>query len=316
MVAERRLLPDLRPQLRGLGRQRARRPAGDPLAAALPARPRRRLHLADAVLPLARRRPRLRRLGLRRRRPAVRHPRRLRRARRRGARARPPRHRRHRPEPHVRRAPVVPERDRGSEPSRPRAIHLPARARRRAAERLDLRLRRAGVDARRGQRRVVPPPLRARAAGPGLAQPGRPAGLRGRPAVLARPRHRRLPDRRRAGALQGAGPPRGARAGGADAVRRLAHRPAAARAARPLPALAHARRRVRGRADVRRRDRDREPGRARRVRPARRAAARVQLPLPARALGRRRAAARRSTARGRRSTRSAPRPRGCSRTTT
>ena len=151
-------------------------------------------------------------------------------------RARPPRHRRHRPEPHVRRASVVPERDRGSEPSRPRAIHLPARARRRAAERLDLRLRRACLDARRGQRRVVPPPLRARAARPGLAQPGRPAGLRGRSAVLARPRHRRLPDRRRAGALQGAGLPRGARAGGADAVRRLAHRSPAARAARPLPA--------------------------------------------------------------------------------
>ena len=102
----------------------------------------------------------------------------------------------------------------------------------------------------------------------------------------------------------------------ADAVRRLAHRPATARAARPLPALARARRRVRGRADVRRRDRDREPARARRVRPARRAAARVQLPASCTSGGTPTRCGGRSTARGRRSTRSAPRPRGCSRTTT
>ena len=53
-----------------------------------------------------------------------------------------------------------------------------------------------------------------------------------------------------------------------------------------------------------------------RVRPARRAAARVQLPLPARAVGRRRAAAVDRPHARRRSTRSAPRRRGCSRTTT
>ena len=54
----------------------------------VPARARRRRALADSVLPLAGRRPRLRRLGLRRRRPAVRDARRLRRARRGRARAR------------------------------------------------------------------------------------------------------------------------------------------------------------------------------------------------------------------------------------
>ena len=153
---------------------------GIQLAAPVPARPRRRLHLADAVLSLARRRPRLRRLELRRRRPAVRHARRLRRARRGGARARPAADRRHRPEPHLRRAPLVPERDLGSEPPRSRALHLPARARRRAAEQLDVAVRRRRVDARRRERRVVPPALHAGAAGPRLAQRGGAAGLRAR----------------------------------------------------------------------------------------------------------------------------------------
>ena len=58
------------------------------------------------------------------------------------------------------------------------------------------------------------------------------------PPLLARPRCRRLPDRRRARALQGAGPARDGRAGAAAAVRRLALGADAARAAPALPPLA------------------------------------------------------------------------------
>ena len=61
VVARRRLLRDLRPQLRRLERRRRRRPARDPARLDVPARPRRRRDLADAVLPLPGRRPRLRR---------------------------------------------------------------------------------------------------------------------------------------------------------------------------------------------------------------------------------------------------------------
>ena len=62
-------------------------------------------------------------------------------------------------------------------------------------------LRRPGVDpghrARRHARPVVPAPVRARAARPQLGAPRGPRGVRGRPAVLVRPRRRRLPHRRR-----------------------------------------------------------------------------------------------------------------------
>ena len=65
---------------------------------------------------------------------------------------------------------MVPERALLARPSRPRAVHLPPRPRRRAAERLDVRVRRLRVDARRAERRVVPPFLLARPARPRLAQ--------------------------------------------------------------------------------------------------------------------------------------------------
>ena len=165
---------DLRPQLRRLGRRRPRRPARHPRAPPVPARARRRRALADAVLPVARRRPRLRRRGLRRRRPA--------------ASARSPTSTRSLAEAHdaraardrrssrttLERAPVVPARARARPPG-PRAVRLPPRAGRRAAEQLALDLRRPGVDARRAERRLVPAPVRARAARPRLAQRRRPA---------------------------------------------------------------------------------------------------------------------------------------------
>ena len=144
-MARRRLLRDLRPQLRRLERRRRRRPPRDHATPAVPARARRRRALADAVLPVARRRPRLRRRRLRRRRPAVRHARRLRRAR--SPRAHelgPARDRRHRPEPHARTS------TRGS-PATARATSR-APAGRRPAEQLAVELRRPGVDARRGAR--------------------------------------------------------------------------------------------------------------------------------------------------------------------
>ena len=151
VVAERRLLPDLRPQLPGLERRRRRRPAGirsrlpylqelgvdalwltpfypspqadhgydvadyvdvDPLFGTL----------ADFDALVARR-----------------------------ARARDQGDDRHRPEPHLRPARVVPERDRRPGPPRSRALHVPARTERRPAERLDVRLRRPRLDARRAR---------------------------------------------------------------------------------------------------------------------------------------------------------------------
>ena len=286
-MAERRLLPDLRPQLPGLERGRCRRPAGHPLPVALPAGARRRRALADAVLPVAAGRPWLRRRRLCRRRPTLRHARRLRRARRRRARARDQGDDRHRSQPHLRPARVVPERDRRPDAPRPEALHVPTRTERRAAERLDVRLRRPRLDARRADGRVLPPFLRARATRSRLAPRGRAGQLRRDPPLLARPRGRRLPDRRRACALQGAGPAGDGRADAASAVRRLALGPDAARAAPALPPLAPDRRRVSRRPDVRQRDHDREPGHDRELRRAGPAEPVLRLHAPPRAVGRR-----------------------------
>ena len=74
-------------------------------------------------------------------------------------------------------------------------------------------LRRPGLDPhqepRRHARRVVPPPVRARAARPQLGPPRRPPRARGHPAVLVRPRRRRRPHRLRRPAGQGPRPARG-----------------------------------------------------------------------------------------------------------
>ena len=76
-------------------------------------------------------------------------------------------------------------------------------ARRAAAERLDLDLRRARLGAGR-RRRVVPAPVRARAARPELGRTTRCAQeFLDDAEVLGRPRRRRLPHRRRARAGQG-----------------------------------------------------------------------------------------------------------------
>ena len=107
-------------------------------------------------------------------RPGLRHPGRGGRADRRGARARHPDHHRHRAQPLLRPAPVVHRgragRRAGLRGARP--VLVPARprpGRRAAAEQLAVQLRRAGLDpghrAGRLTRRVVPAPVRARAAG-------------------------------------------------------------------------------------------------------------------------------------------------------
>ena len=172
----------------------------------VPRRARRRRGLALAVLPVGPRRRRVRRRRLPRRRPEARHPRRLRRDDRGAARRRHPPHRRHRAEPLVEPARVVP---RGAgvaaRVGRARPLHLPRRRgarRHRAAERLAVDVRRLRLGAR-GRRPVLPAPVRPRAA---RLQLGEPRGARRLPhdaALLVRPRRRRLPRRRRARAREG-----------------------------------------------------------------------------------------------------------------
>ena len=195
----------------------------------------------------------------------------------------------------------------------------PRRRRRARPDRLGVGLRRAGLDPA-ARRRLVPAPVRTRAAGLRLGEPRGRRGVRGHPAVLAGPRRRRLPDRRRQRAEEGPVLPR--RRSGRRERRARAGRGAAppvlgpGRRARGLPRLAPGRRRVRRRPAVRRRGLGRQPGPARQVRAAGRAAHGVQLQHRARRRGTPRSCARPSTAAGRPPARSArPRP-GCSPTTT
>ncbi len=179
--------------------------AGVTRAARVPRVARHRRDLAQPGTPFAERR-----LGLRRRRlhghpPGSRHARGPRPARRR---SRAPRNQgapRSRPEPLVRSAPVV-----------SRAARL-LRLVRRGPEQLGVDLRRRlRLDARRRTRPVLPAQLRAAAARPQLVEPGGRAGVRADPAVLVRPRRRRIPHRRRARDLQG---PRAARRSGDPGAR-------------------------------------------------------------------------------------------------
>ena len=155
---------------------------------------RHRRDLAQPGTPLAERR-----LGLRRRRlhghpPRSRHARGPRPARRRSRGLRNQGAPRSRPEPLVRSAPVV-----------SRAARL-LRLVGRGPEQLGVDLRRRlRLDLRRRTRPVLPAQLRAAAARPQLVEPGGRAGVRADPAVLVRPRRRRIPHRRRARDLQGPG---------------------------------------------------------------------------------------------------------------
>src|SRR6266545_4108365 len=136
-----------------------------------------------------------------------------------------------------------------------RSRYVTAPVEKRPAEQLALELGRAGVDARRDARGVLPASVCAGAARSRLAQRASACGLRGDPPLLARPRRRRLPHRRRARRRQGRLARR--RAGAVPGVTllvRLAHCDRPAGGARDLPRLAPPRRLLR-RPGARRRDR-------------------------------------------------------------
>ena len=230
VVASRRHLPGLRPELRRRQRRRHRRPGRRAGAIAVPGGPGSRRHLVHALVRVAARRWRLRRRRLPGHRPGLRVARRGRAADLRGPRPGHPDHRRHRPEPRLRPAPLVP----GGPGCRARLagagqVLVPARRgqeRRRDAERLEVQLLGPHLDPnhqpRRHSRRVVPPPLLAGAAGPELEPPRRPSRARGSPQVLVRPRRRRRPDRLGRPARQGSEPARSP--GRAEARRAPQHR--------------------------------------------------------------------------------------------
>ncbi len=187
----------------------ARATSRGPVPARPSARPRCGRAVAHALLHVPAGGRRLRRGRLPRRRSTVRHAGRLRRPCGGRPRARVAADHRHRPEPFVRPAPLVPGgAGRAARVVRTVALHFPSRQARRtsrrgaAAERLAVRVRRSGVDAGE-RRRVVPASVRARAAGLQLAQPRGAGRVRGDPAILARPRCGRFPHRRGRGPLQG-----------------------------------------------------------------------------------------------------------------
>ena len=192
-----------------------------------PPAPRHRRGLAEPGLPVADGRQRLRHQRLRGRRPVVRLDRAARRADRRPARARDEAGDGPRGQPHQRGARVVPGvAVVGRQPeARLVLVALTAAGLRaghagRRADQLGLGVLGPGLDVRRRDGRVLPAPVRARAARPQLGEPRGPAGGLRDDEPLARPRRRRLPDGRHLPALQGA---RG---------RRPARRPAGARPAR------------------------------------------------------------------------------------
>ena len=213
MVARRGRLPGLRPELRRRERRRDRRPRRRPGAAAVPARPRRRRPLVQPVVPVAAGRHGLRHRRLPGDRSGVRDARGGRGADRRGARARDPHDRRHRPEPRLEPASVVPRGARlAAGLAGAGALLVPARDAARTASCRRTAGSRSSA-ARRGRarrgRRVVPPPLRARAARSQLDAPRRLGRARGHPSLLVRPRRRRRADRLGGAARQGSGARRG-----------------------------------------------------------------------------------------------------------
>ena len=251
------------------------------------------------MVPLADGRRRVRRRRLPRHRSAPRLARRRGSAPPRGARERHPRPDRPRPEPHVVVAPVVPRCGCGGPlVSGAGPLHLPRRARarrRRAAEQLAERLRQLGLDARRRTERpagaVVPPPVRAGAAGPRLGEPRGPGRVRVDPPLLVRPRVRRRPDRCRGRVRQGPGAP--GHAAGAVRGRQLPRRAPAlgpTGGPRDSPAVAPTHGRLRAATRSHGRDRCRGPGTPLALPAPDPAPRSVQLPVHGDSLGRVRAA--------------------------
>ncbi len=170
------------------------------------------------------------------------------------------------PEPHRQRAPLV--RRGGQRPgvAAPRVLRLGRPGpRRRAAEQLAGRDGRVGLDARRGQRPVLPAQLPAQPARPELVEPGGAPGVPGHPAVLVRPGRGRVPDRRGPRALQGRpAPRRPAVPRGGAGPRPVRPGPGVQRepagVARGVPGLAEDRRELPGAAGAARGDLGRQPG--------------------------------------------------------
>ena len=182
---------------------------------------------------------------------------------------------------------VVPGRDLVARLEASRLVRVGrSQARRLAAQQLGdgVRPARARVDVRRSERPVLPQPVPVVAARPQLVERRRARRVRRHPALLVRPRRRRLPHRRVPLDHQGPRPARqparhqGRPLVGADerAAQRLQR--VAPRGARRAPPLAHARRRLRPAPRAHRRDLRARPDPARLVlRRRRRAQPRVQL---------------------------------------
>ena len=125
------------------------------------------------------------------------HAGRPRRADRRGRHARHPRAARPRPQPHERPARVVPGRADRARRAPPRLLRVGRpEAGRLAAQQLAVDLRRPGLDARRASGQYYLHNFLPEPAGPELVERGGARGVRRHPALLVRPRRRRLPDRR------------------------------------------------------------------------------------------------------------------------
>ena len=209
MVARGRPVSDLRPLLRRRERRRRRRPPRDHRASRSSGVARGRRCVAVADHALAEPGLGVRRLGLSGRPPRPRGPRDAGRAGRRGRIARHPHRARPRSEPHERPPSVVRRRSLLETGGPPRLVRLGGSTRRRiAAEQLAVGVRGQRVGARPLDRSVLPPQLPRRAAGSQLVERGGPSRVRGHPAVLARPRRGRLPDRRGERADPRSGPPR------------------------------------------------------------------------------------------------------------
>ena len=197
-MAAGRHLPDLSTLVRRFGWRRGGGPRGDHGTARSPRGAQGRGDLAVADLHVADGRLRLRRLGLLRRRPRVRHVAGPGRAGRGLPRARHQARARLGPEPQLRPAPVVQGVARQPRQPQARLVRVARRQRRRPAQRLDVGLQglRPGMDLRRDDAAVLPALVHARAAGPQLGKPrGRRRDAR-RPALLDGPRRRRVAPRR------------------------------------------------------------------------------------------------------------------------
>ena len=198
LVQDGRVLRDPHPRLLRRQRRRRRRLPRADREARLSAVDRRRLRLAAADVPVAVARRRLRHRRL------LRHPSRLRdggrlpRVRRAGTPARHPRDRRPGDEPHLGRPSVVPGVAQRPDRAEGRLVRLVGHGRAVPGRADHLRRHRGlQLDARPGARAVLLAPLLPSPAGSQLREPGRAGGDARRAALLARPRDRRLPARRR-----------------------------------------------------------------------------------------------------------------------